>query len=195
MKRNIILSLIIYLSMSIYQLTQWLGCNQFTGMFHFSYSTFALHSQEYIHNDEGFAVLLTRILHNKISVLFPDILNPYLRFFDFQFLTHFLTTAGVFGLLVGVWYVWEHKQKKLFSIIGLLILCVPLVLIFFYASIPYHLQALLLWITLQVFIIYSIYTFLIKNKRKGLLFFIGILLLNSIWISVFSNQLQMYCMK
>lgn len=180
---------------AIYQLWFWLTCKQFQGILQYSQNAFTLHLEEYIHNDKEVSLLLTRIIHNKITVFTSDFLNTYLRFFDSNFLFSFLTIVGVFGFLLGLWYVKEKRKNKIYLGLVVLVMVIPFIEVAFSSFLPYLIRLLLIWISFQSLAFSGLTTFLIKAGKNKLIFFSILLAFSFSWIVVFADKMMLFCIK
>jgi len=187
---------ILFILLILYRLYQFSICKSYTDIFHYSSSVFAFYDSEFFHNDNSGPFWLIRFFHNKITIFLPLVFHTYLRFWDTVFLVDFLTFVGVFGLVLGIWYICTGKRKKsLFILLGL-ILVTPFVEIFFSEKLPFLLRLLILWIPLQLTSFYGIKKYLsAKANWKRYILFLLLVVISILWILGLNTSMYSYCIK
>lgn len=76
--------------------------------------------------DTDAIVLITRILHNKPSLLFTNLIRCYTSFFSPDFLTASFTFFGMALFFIGIWYLLQTKKRQVLLLILLLAPLFPL---------------------------------------------------------------------
>lgn len=125
MKKKIFL--IILVLMELLFLQQWTACVRFAEQFHFSPFDLSLRLIEGIHNDNNVPLFFVRLFHNKILGTVIDIYNDYAHYWDVVFLIQLLSLIGFFGLICGIWYIFQVKVGKWARILLAISLFVPII--------------------------------------------------------------------
>lgn len=185
MKKILILFALIILQ--LYSLFTFISnCNR-NGNFYFSKPVLSLHLDELIHNDIDTPLLVVRFFHNKISLFFLQAFSNYIHFFDPLYLIRIVTLIGLAGILYYYWILsFRKKEHRFLWPLGIFILIVPLVEVFFSNNISPLAKILLLILPIQLVSLIG-YFFLLRLQKTMLLSLL--LLILSLFFIV---QLQLY---
>lgn len=175
----------------------WFSCNRFADNFYFSALDLKLRLIEAVHNDKDTSINLVRFFHNKGSGAVFDLFKHYMQFFDIQFLINFLSFAGIFGLIYGLWFYLNKNNKNKILKYGILILFIfPFIEISINPPIAFNIKLLTLLIPYQLTVLLGFWNFLKKDINIFKLAFILFLVVISIWwIMIFPNNVFDYCLK
>ena len=189
--------LIITAGIEYLTLQTWFVCKDFTNMFHHSSINLTLQIDDYVHAEKGTPLLLTRIFNNKPVVGFLDLSRFYLQFWDVRFGSIWFSLIGYSGLLLGFYYLFSTKKKKIYHWITLiLILVLPLIEIYLEPHISIFVKSSYLWLPFILFSLYGVYQFLNHGNQKKRLLIIGIIALISIgWLAFLPYDMPRYCVK
>ena len=181
---------------NIVYLRYWLSCVDLNYVYHFSAYDLQLQVIDAIHTDTS-SIFVTRFFHNKISLFVLDVFKRYTHLLDIQLLICLISFAGFFGLLLGFWYYFNSKNKKIYITLSLLIFFLfPLLEVIFNFKIAFLIKILIFWIPLFIISSFGNWSF-IRSKNTKIVFFIYLILivLSILWLINFPQLAYTYCTK
>src|SRR5258708_1808414 len=103
-------------------LQMWFACQNFTGIFHHSSINLNLQIEDYVHNEKGTSLFLTRLFTNKLTDQIINLFRFYMQFWDIRFGSIWFSLLGYLGILFGFYYVLANTKKKWYHWIILVML-------------------------------------------------------------------------
>lgn len=190
LKRIIIFCVFI---IELVSLRSWFVCSDLINKFHFSSFDVTLKIQEAISNDIGYAPLLARFFHNKLTFSINAVMASYLQFWDIRFGVMLFMLVGYFGIFCGLWYLISSKYRYKW-LVFIFLLLLPFIEVFHMFQL-YQLRFVLLVLPYFSVSIYGIWQFMKAHKKKVQVILI-ILIVSSIWYNiVFSKDIFLNCIK
>ena len=172
----------------------WFACKALQDFFYFSLFDIQLIITGHIHADTGVPLLLTRIVHNKISVTAIEFFRHYAYFWDVRFLLPLLSPIGVFSVIAGIWYLANSKIQRGKKIaIFIILLGMPIVEMVVKPQLPFPVRIILLSLPLIVLSGYGIFHFFNRTNRAKIAWFVTVALLSIWWYYVFHNEFAIFC--
>lgn len=192
MKKYIILGIII--TIQIFAFRVWTLCKFFGDYFHLSTYDLSLRINESINNDHGMSLSLIRVLHNKVIGILFDLFRHYMHFWDISFLVYVFSFTGIFGLVLGVWYITKLSRIKRTSIFTFL-LVIPFIEILKNPDMGYMIKIIVYSLPYLVVIIYGYLKYLENLTRQKLITLLVLGIMSIWWIMVMGVYALRYCIK
>lgn len=174
----------------------WLVCHDLRSMMDISSVNTKLQMEDYIHNDTNISFFVIRLFHNKLTGLFINMLDKYLKFWDVRFTSNVFSLIGVMGIFLGLWQVGIYKMPRLvkFFIFAALVLWpLPFSLNLLHIEFVYK---LLLFITpYYILSLFGIWSFLQTNKKYTFTAVIILSLISMWWFLLLPREVEYFCVK
>lgn len=195
MKQKIIVGVVAVIELVTFRF--WLGCKDIRDMMNLSSVNIKLQLEDYIHTDTQSSLLSVRFFHNKITGLVVNTLDKYLKYFDIRFVSNSLSIIGVFGLILGVWYLLTRNTKVLYKVFILLLLFLwPLPYVFNLIHLPFLYKFLLLNLPYYAVSLYGVLSFLQRAQSRYRILFVLLLCLISIWwLVILPTEVTYFCVR
>ncbi len=191
--RILIISTLIFLQAA--SLKAWLVCKNFFDYYHFSLFDLELQLIYAINHDQGLNVFIARMFHNKLLQFFIDVYKRYTHFLDPQLLITLLSFAGLFGVLVGIWYFLKSgKRNKKILFLILISFLFPLLEVITNFKINFIFKLLLIAMPFMALSIYGHLEF-IKSQNKFIYIpvYLILIILSLSWLILIPDQALKYC--
>lgn len=178
-------------------LHSWFVCKNFSDIFHHTSINLTLQLTDYIHEEKGTTIIVTRLFNNKYVEGTLDFLRFYIQFWDVRFGSIWFSLIGYSGIIFGFYYLFATKKKTVFHwTILLVILALPLIEIYAEPRISIVVKSIYFWLPFVIFSLYGMYQFLSHGNIKKRLIIMGIIIIVSIlWLMFIPYDMPRYCIK
>jgi hypothetical protein len=174
----------------------WLVCHNLQSMMDISSVNTKLQLEDYIHSDTNTSFFVIRFFHNKITGLFINTLDKYLKYWDIRFTSNVFSLIGVLGIFLGLWRVGQSKIKRIYKIlIFVLVIVWPLPFSLNVLHISFVYKFLLFIMPYYILSLFGVWKFIKTHKKYTFTVVILLSLLSIWWFILLPREIAYFCVK